>query len=74
MVFKNITGLDTDGYCEKIAEFMASTFKDVVIFDEKYASVMKMYAITCEYFMIDKNDEKASNSFEFFKFFTQFFD
>jgi len=24
--------------------------------------------------MIDKSDEKASNSMEFFKFFTQFFD
>ncbi len=33
MVFKNITGMDTDGYCEKIAEFMAISFKDVEVFD-----------------------------------------
>ena len=35
---------------------------------------MKCYADSCEYYLIDKGDEKAQLSQEYFKFFTGFVD
>ena len=46
----------------------------IEIFEKKFEAIKKTYAEACEFLLIDKNDEKASNSQEFFKFFTNFFD
>lgn len=62
MVLKNVENLDTDIYCEKISEFIKKAFKDIELCEKKFEQIKKDYASTCEYFMIDKTDEKASNS------------
>lgn len=43
-------------------------------FERKLENLKKIYADMCAYYLLDKGDEKAQNSLEFFKFFTQFFD
>mmetsp|Transcript_4934 Transcript_4934/g.3540 ORF Transcript_4934/g.3540 Transcript_4934/m.3540 type:complete len:112 (-) Transcript_4934:34-369(-) len=53
---------------------MTKAFKDIEGFEKKLASINLTYKETCLFFLIDKGDEKASNSMEFFKFFVAFFD
>jgi deoxyribodipyrimidine photolyase len=42
--------------------------------EQKLAKLQKTFTETCEYYLIEKGDEKAQSSQEFFKFFTQFVD
>ncbi len=42
--------------------------------EKKLDQIKASYLQSCEYYLIDKGDEKAQSSQEFFKFFTQFID
>lgn len=42
--------------------------------EKKLDSIKQQYAKACDYFMLDKGDEKTTNSQEFFKFFSGFID
>lgn len=53
-------------------EFLAVAGKSVEEAEKKYDAIKTTYSKTCEYFLIDKSDDKYSSSMEFFKFFTQF--
>lgn len=64
----------TDPFIYKIAEFLQEVQKQMDDFEKKLDNLKKTYAEMCEYFLIDKNDEKAQNSQEFFKFFCSYFD
>lgn len=53
---------------------MAHTAKQIEEMEGKLAELMKTYADSCDYYLIEKSDEKATNSQEFFKFFNAFID
>lgn len=63
-----------DPYIEKMKVFMAQTGKQIEEMEAKLADLMKTYAEACDYYLIEKSDEKATNSQEFFKFFNGFID
>ena len=42
--------------------------------EKKLEAIKATYSEMCEFYLIDKGDEKAQQSQEFFKFFTQFVD
>ena len=53
---------------------MVEALKFIEQQEKMLEEINKQYAVSCEFYMIDKSDEKASKSDEFFKFFIQFFD
>ncbi len=53
---------------------MTHAAKVIEEFEKKLDNIKKMYAEACEYYLLDKGDEKCTNSQEFFKFFTGFID
>ena len=63
-----------DPYCEKIQVFLGEVQRQIQDFEKKLEQIQKTYLECCEFYLIDKGDEKAQNSQEFFKFFTQFVD
>lgn len=73
-VEKSLDGQAPDNYCIKIKEFLFAASKNIEEYEKKLESIKKQYLSTCEYFLIDKSDEKTTNSQEFFKFFAQFVD
>ena len=42
--------------------------------EAKLAELFATYAESCDYYLIEKSDEKATNSQEYFKFFNGFID
>ena len=42
--------------------------------EKKLVDLQKTFTESCEFYLIDKSDEKAQNSQEYFKFFCSFFD
>ena len=73
-VEKLLAGAPHDEYCLQMREFINVTAAQIKQMEERFANIQKTFAESCEYYLIDKNDEKASNSMEFFKFFTGFID
>jgi hypothetical protein len=63
-----------DPYIEKMKAFMAQTAKQIEDMENKLAELMQTYASACEYYLIEKSDEKTTNSTEYFKFFNGFID
>jgi hypothetical protein len=55
-------------------EFMDKASAEIKNLEDKLAAIQKTFKESCEFYLIDKGDEKASNSMEFFKFFTGFID
>eukprot|EP00347_Sterkiella_histriomuscorum_P022668 403337606 len=67
-------GQEPDAYTIKIREFLSVANRTVEEQEKKLDGIKALYAKACEYFMLDKGDEKVTNSTEFFKFFVQFID
>ncbi len=63
-----------DNYCIKAQGFLQQAEIQVTEIENKLANIDKTFAEACEFYLIDKSDEKAQNSQEFFKFFTALFD
>lgn len=63
-----------DPYCEKMQVFIEQAGRQVEDMQKKLENIYKIYAESCEYYLIDKTDEKSTNSQEYFKFFTGFVD
>lgn len=74
IVERNLGAEPSDPFCVKIKEFIGHSGKILEEFDKKLDHIKKIYAEACEYYLLDKGDEKCTNSQEFFKFFTGFFD
>lgn len=67
-------GQEPDPYIIKMREFLATAAKAVEEAEKKYEGIKTTYSKTCEFFLIDKSDDKYTSSMEFFKFFVQFVD
>jgi hypothetical protein len=55
-------------------DFLTHAQKTIEDMEKKLDQIKASYLQSCEYYLIDKGDEKAQSSQEFFKFFTQFID
>lgn len=73
-VEKLLAGAPYDEYCSQMKVFVTSAQAEIKQLEDRCANIKKTFAESCEYYLIDKGDEKASNSMEFFKFFTGFVD
>lgn len=63
-----------DAFCLQMREFMLAACRQVEEFQARLDKIKKTYAEACEYYLIDKGDERSTVSQEFFKFFTGFVD
>jgi hypothetical protein len=71
---KLLAGAPYDEYCIQMKQFITQAGADIKHMEDRLASIQKTFANSCEFYLIDKGDEKATNSMEFFKFFTGFVD
>ena len=74
IVEKSMSGQELDLYCVKMKEYLMLAAKSIEKMEKKLEAIKKAYTETCEFYLIDKGDEKSSNSLEFFKFFAQYID
>lgn len=62
IVERNMQGENPDTYCVQAKKFLTEASKRVARFEENITKIKKIYADSCEYYLINKNDEKATNS------------
>lgn len=74
IVEKLLAGEPLDGYCIKIKEFLGEAKASIQEMERNLAGLQKRFTEAVDFYLIDKSDEKAGSSQEFFKFFTQFID
>ena len=73
-VERALVGEPPDDFCKQMKEFMLQAGRQLEESQARLDKIKKTYAEACEYFLIDKGDERSTVSQEFFKFFTGFID